>query len=80
MKTQFTLDAGRCIVRDGVPFASIHGVWQYDPCEVDKLARQVAALPELVAALEAMLTCDESNNSATAIYEQARAALAKVRG
>lgn len=44
---RFTLAAGRCIVRDGVPFATIHGVSHgrpYDPTELDNFAREVVAV------------------------------------
>ena len=40
----YTLDAGRCIVRDGTPIATIHGVGNYDPGEIDALARTMVRL------------------------------------
>lgn len=40
----YTLDAGRCIVKDGIAIATIHGVGQYDPCEIDALAREIISL------------------------------------
>jgi len=53
---RYTLDAGRLIVRDGVPFATLHGVRPYDPVELDAFAREVVAVltvaPELLAALK----------------------------
>lgn len=55
----YTLEAGRCIVRDGVPIATIHGVRNYDPCELDQLARDIIPAinshAALVEALEAMV-------------------------
>ena len=51
----YRLDAGRLIVRDGVPFATLHGVRPYEPVELDAFAREVVATlntaPELLATL-----------------------------
>lgn len=41
--SKYTLDAGRCIVRDGVAFATIHGIHPYSPTELDQFARRVVA-------------------------------------
>lgn len=43
MKTKYTLEAGRLIVRDGVPLATLHGVRPHEPRELDELAREVVA-------------------------------------
>jgi hypothetical protein len=48
-KPQYSLDAGRCIVIDGRPVATLHGVGSYDPCEVDALARKIVSLLQLDA-------------------------------
>lgn len=39
----YTLDAGRCIVKDGTPFFTLHGVGNYDPCELDTMAKAIVA-------------------------------------
>jgi hypothetical protein len=41
---KYTLQAGRCIVKDGIPLATLGGVGHYDPCELDDLARTIVAL------------------------------------
>lgn len=40
---KYTLEAGRCICRDGKPFVTIHGVGDYQPVDADKFARDVVA-------------------------------------
>lgn len=40
---KYTLNAGRLIEKDGAGLATLHGVGQYDPCEVDDLARTIVA-------------------------------------
>ena len=41
----YTLQAGRLIVRDGVPLATLHGAKAgYDPVEVDELVVQIVKL------------------------------------
>lgn len=64
----YTLDAGRCIVRAGVPFCTLHGVGQYSPTELDAFARQVVrdanAYPRLVAALKMHARCEHGGNAA----------------
>ena len=41
----YTLQAGRLIVRDGVPLATLHGARAgYDPVEVDELVVQIVKL------------------------------------
>jgi hypothetical protein len=47
MTTQWSLDAGRCIVKDGKPLATLHGVNNYDPCELDALARWIVSALQL---------------------------------
>jgi hypothetical protein len=42
--TKWTLQAGRCIVKDGTPLATLGGVGHYDPCELDELARRIVSL------------------------------------
>jgi hypothetical protein len=39
--TKYTLLAGRCIVRWGTPLATLHGVGDYNPVELDTLARDI---------------------------------------
>lgn len=66
----YTLDAGRTIVKDGVPLACISGLGIYDPCEVDELARTavravnahevlVEALRNALSILEISCVCEE---------------------
>jgi len=40
---RYTVNAGRCIERDGKAFATIHGCGEYSPVELDQFADQVAA-------------------------------------
>jgi hypothetical protein len=40
----YTLEPGRCIVRDGTPLAVLHGVGNYVPIEVDRLAHVIVDL------------------------------------
>jgi hypothetical protein len=39
----YKLESGRCIVKSGIPLATIHGVGNYVPTEIDKLARDIVA-------------------------------------
>jgi len=52
----YRLDAGLLIVRDGEPFATLHGVRPYDPVELDDFAWEVVTVlntaPGLLAALK----------------------------
>lgn len=41
VRDTYTLDSGRCIVKNGTPLATLHGVGQYDPCELDTLAHVI---------------------------------------
>ena len=59
--SKYTLHAGRCIVRDGVPLATLHGVHPYDPCDLDVFARQiVTALNLTPAALAALRNLNDA--------------------
>ena len=51
LKPAYTLAAGRCIVKDGVPFATLHGVGQYSPTDLDAFARDVVADQDALNAL-----------------------------
>lgn len=43
----YALEAGRCITRDGKPFCTLHGCGNnYDPTELDALARRIVGLLE----------------------------------
>jgi hypothetical protein len=44
MKRRFTVEAGRQIYREGVPFISIHREGETSPCEADEIMRIIAAL------------------------------------
>ena len=54
-KNKYGLEAGRCVTVNGHQFATIHGVREYTPWEVDAFAREVVrnanAYPRLVEAL-----------------------------
>lgn len=90
--TTYTLDAGRCFVRDGTPLATLSGVAKYDPCEVDKLARDIVlwanSHADLLAALRDILEdshidadeLDLALDALSAIRFVARAAIAKAEG
>jgi hypothetical protein len=39
----FTLEAGRSIVKNGTPLFTMHGSGNYDPCELDALAKTIVA-------------------------------------
>ena len=41
---RYSLEAGRCILRDGKMLATLHGVQPYDPVEVDELAAEIVRL------------------------------------
>ncbi len=40
----YTLEPGRCIVRDGKPLCTLHGVADYEPAELDDFATEVVSL------------------------------------
>lgn len=48
VRDTYTLDAGRCIVKNGTPLCTLHGVGEYDPTTLDALARRIVALLNLI--------------------------------
>lgn len=87
----YTLEAGRCIVRDGRPFVTIHGVnppgMLYSPAEVDSFARDVVRAvnshADLLAACVTfsvwLMSPDLSKETITKMRATAEAAIAKAR-
>lgn len=41
VRDTYALEAGRCITKNGTPLATLHGVGNYDPSELDTLARVI---------------------------------------
>jgi hypothetical protein len=81
----YRLDAGRLIVRDGEPFAMLHGVRPYDSVELDAFAREVVTVlntaPALLAALRALHdACEYWDNQNDPVLADARAAIAYAKG